>query len=155
MLGNSGPAGEMLYRRAGSFAEIVAAAQGACTLGCTARVRVPLLLETGTVRASGGPMLRVTVHIDSCDLRLRLEGRLAGPWVTEVEQCWQTLRQDRRGRAVTVDLRDVDFVDRAGEQLLTSIYQHGAKLMASGLMTQGLVSRITCERPVKSRIARP
>ena len=100
-------------------------------------------------------MLRVTVHIDSCNLRLRLEGRLAGPWVTEVEQCWQTLRQDRRGRAVTVDLRDVDFVDRAGEQLLTSIYQHGAKLMASGLMTQGLVSRITCERPVKSRIPRP
>jgi anti-anti-sigma regulatory factor len=91
-------------------------------------------------------MLRVTVQVDSRGLRLRLEGRLAGPWVTEVEHCWQTVRQDKRGRALTVDLRDVDFVDHAGEQLLASIYEDGARLIATGLMIKGLVSRITGER---------
>jgi hypothetical protein len=90
-------------------------------------------------------MLRVTVHVDSGGWRLRLEGRLAGPWVSEVEHCWQTLREDTRGRALTIDLRDVDFVDRAGEQLLALIYEHGARLVATGLMTKGLVSRITGE----------
>jgi anti-anti-sigma regulatory factor len=91
-------------------------------------------------------MLRITVQVDSPGLRLRLEGRLAGPWVAEVEHCWQTVRQDKRGRPLTVDLRDVDFVDHAGEQLLASIYEDGARLIATGLMIKGLVSRITGER---------
>ena len=34
-------------------------------------------------------MLRITVHDTQQALTFQLEGRLAGPWVSEVEECWQ------------------------------------------------------------------
>lgn len=91
-------------------------------------------------------MLRVTLYEDSSEVRLHLEGRLAGLWVREVEHCWNTVERDNCGRALTVDLGDVDFVDGAGEQLLVSMHQHGVALIATGLMAKGIVSRITGQR---------
>ena len=35
-------------------------------------------------------MLRITVHENPGWLTFQLEGRLAGPWVCEVDDCWQT-----------------------------------------------------------------
>lgn len=84
-------------------------------------------------------MLRITIHDSPGEFRLRLEGRLAGPWVRELELCWQTARSTLHHRAVTVDLRDVDFVDHAGERLLADLHQHGAKFLAGSAMTKHLV----------------
>jgi hypothetical protein len=33
-------------------------------------------------------MLRITLHDNPESLTVQLEGRLAGPWVREVEDCW-------------------------------------------------------------------
>jgi ABC-type transporter Mla MlaB component len=88
-------------------------------------------------------MLRVTIHDGPSEFRLRLEGRLAGPWVREVQLCWQTAQSIIHNRTATIDLRDVDFVDSAGEQLLTAMYEHGAQLVATGPMTGNMVSKIT------------
>lgn len=94
-------------------------------------------------------MLRITLHDNSTGFRLRLEGRLAGPWVREVELCWQTAEPVIRNRALIVDLRDVDFVDAAGEQLLAAMHQHGAEFLAASAMTKHLVRQITGE-PVRT-----
>jgi anti-anti-sigma regulatory factor len=91
-------------------------------------------------------MLRVTVYEDSGEVRLQLEGQLAGLWVREVEHCWRTAERDNRRRNLTVDLGDVDFVDGAGEQLLVAMHHHGVALIATGLMVKGMVSRITGQR---------
>ncbi len=72
-------------------------------------------------------MLRITVHENARELRLHLEGRLAGPWVEEVERCWASAAPGVSGRAVTVDLREVDFVDPAGERLLGELHRQGAR----------------------------
>ncbi len=90
-------------------------------------------------------MLRITLHDNPSMFRLHLEGRLAGPWVREVELCWQTAQSTIQNRVLTVDLRDVDFVDSAGEQLLAAMHQHGGKFLAAGPMTKNLVARITGE----------
>lgn len=90
-------------------------------------------------------MLRITISDRPSELGLRLEGRLAGPWVREVERCWQEVQAAARNRAVIVDLRDIDFVDAAGERLLAAMYQHGAKFLAASPMTKHLVAEITGE----------
>ncbi len=90
-------------------------------------------------------MLRITIHDSPSEYRLHLEGRLAGPWVRELELCWQTAQSTVQNQILTVDLRDADFVDSAGEQLLAAMHQHGAKFLAASPMTKNLVARITGE----------
>lgn len=88
-------------------------------------------------------MLRITVHESPDGIVLRLEGRLAGPWVRELELCWRSAQPDVRGRIVTVDLSDVDFVDAAGQRLLGAMHVAGVKLIACTPMLAHMVADIT------------
>jgi|SRR6516164_9771679 hypothetical protein len=40
-------------------------------------------------------MLRITIHDAPPTLTLRIEGRLAGPWVGELAECWRGPRPSR------------------------------------------------------------
>src|SRR5882724_7467263 len=44
------------------------------------------------------PMLKITVHDTSGQIRLALEDRLAGIQVAELEQCWHTAKVSARTR---------------------------------------------------------
>ncbi len=37
-------------------------------------------------------MLKITVQHSPSEVRLKLEGNLAGAWVTELEDCWRSIR---------------------------------------------------------------
>jgi anti-anti-sigma regulatory factor len=87
-------------------------------------------------------MLRVTIHDSAREFRVHLEGRLAGPWVQEAAHCWETARSTIAGRTVVVDLRDVDFVDSEGEQLLVLMHRQGVKLRAVSPMMTHLIEEI-------------
>lgn len=100
-------------------------------------------------------MLRITLHEKDTELRFELEGRLAGPWVRETERCWESSSATARARPVIFDLTNVDYVDEAGERLLTALSQHGAKLTACGPMMIHLISEITGERPTYPSEPRP
>ena len=75
-------------------------------------------------------MLKITLHDSARELRLKLEGRLSGLWVHELEQCWQTASSTTQGRKTVVDLGEVDFVDPAGESLLARMHAQGVELVA-------------------------
>jgi anti-anti-sigma regulatory factor len=64
-------------------------------------------------------MLRITTHDDTGSTTLKLAGRLAGPWVTELERCWRAAGGAQRGRPLRLDLTEVTFIDAAGKQLLS------------------------------------
>jgi ABC-type transporter Mla MlaB component len=90
-------------------------------------------------------MLRITTHSTADSVTFQLEGRLAGPWVTELRDCWR--RTSCIGeRAVHIDLRAVTYVDAAGEVLLADFYRHGAELFASDCQMKAVVAEIknTC-----------
>ncbi len=89
-------------------------------------------------------MLRITTQEDSVTVRLKLEGKLKGPWVPEMEQCWRTV-SSTRDKAVVVDLTDVDHVDSAGRYLLALIHARGASFVAVTPVMKELVSDITRE----------
>jgi anti-anti-sigma regulatory factor len=58
-------------------------------------------------------MLKITDHTDSAGRRsLVLEGHVAGRWVTELRAACDALRA--AGQPLTLDLRDVRFIDAAG-----------------------------------------
>ena len=85
-------------------------------------------------------MLKITTDIDGKRANLELEGRLAGPWVQELQDCWQRVRND--DRQINVVLKQVTFIDGAGRQLLTEMHRQGAVLAAEGCMTKAIVEAI-------------
>ena len=72
----------------------------------------------------------------------RLEGRLAGPWVQELERCWVSTVGMKKRHPLSVDLSAVIYVDSEGKDLLKKLHQQGAKLVASGCLTSCLVDEI-------------
>jgi ABC-type transporter Mla MlaB component len=77
-------------------------------------------------------MLRITVHDAPDQLGLKLEGKLAGVWVAELEDCWRAAALSLGDRPLCVDLTGVEGVDAAGMYLLALMYEFGARLNASG-----------------------
>ena len=87
-------------------------------------------------------MLKITVEKNSRSTTLRVEGRLSGPWVDELERTWRTVTTATTDCRVAVDLTDVTFVGEEGKKLLEAMYGEGAKLKASGCVTRRLVEEI-------------
>jgi anti-anti-sigma regulatory factor len=73
-------------------------------------------------------MLRITSIASGNDqVVLRLEGRLCGPWVSELsEACEKALSG---GNTLVLNLAEVSFLDGAGIDWLTSIRGRGVKLV--------------------------
>jgi hypothetical protein len=72
-------------------------------------------------------MLRISQNTNSngC-VSLRLEGELAGPWVTEVGRVCSGIVNSRQ--PLFIDLKEVSFVDREGIRLLASLLAQTVEL---------------------------
>jgi ABC-type transporter Mla MlaB component len=95
-------------------------------------------------------MLRITV-LDAIDhVKLKLEGNLCGPWVTELEECWRATSPTLASRQLKLDLTAVGRIDGAGKYLLALLRGSGAELIASGAATREVVERIALDWPNRS-----
>ena len=97
-------------------------------------------------------MLRITVTPESNCIRLKLEGVLAGTWVTELEESWRAAHSIRGDRRLYLDLTAVEHVDRAGEYLLALLRCSGAHLIASGTVMTELLRTIAGDWPVEEAL---
>lgn len=88
-------------------------------------------------------MLRITVHDSPRALTFLLEGRLAGPWVRELEECWQGTLARQRQPILRVDLTGVTSVDAAGKACLGALHRQGAEFVAADCLTKAIVAEIT------------
>jgi len=85
-------------------------------------------------------MLRITIRGAPDHTTCKLEGKVAGPWVAELEQSWRT--ELAGSPALVVDLSGVSYVDAAGRELLGRMHSRGAKLDARSPFTKGIVEEI-------------
>jgi len=83
-------------------------------------------------------MLRVTVNQDQDEfVTLKLEGKLAGARVLELNRVWQALEPSLGTRKLSVDLRGVTFADSKGKQALAEIHSKtGATFLADTPLTK-------------------
>jgi anti-anti-sigma regulatory factor len=90
-------------------------------------------------------MLKISVKDEEPQkqLLLEVEGRLAGPWVEELERSWEAERRRTLSEDIIVRLSNVTFIDEAGRELLSKIFHAGAKLEGSGCMVRAIIARIT------------
>jgi hypothetical protein len=90
-------------------------------------------------------MLRITVHNKPPVLTFQLEGELAGPWVREVEECWQRALASQPEPILRVDLTGVTFIEEAGKACLAALHRQGAEFVAADCLTKAIVAEITQE----------
>ena len=91
-------------------------------------------------------MLRITLQQDGTQSRLRLAGRLSGPWVGETESVWRSASYS--DREIEVDVTEVTGVDSAGRELLAAMHRAGARLIAEGVWMTALIEEISREQPL-------
>ena len=89
-------------------------------------------------------MLKVTTTDQNQTITLKLEGKLAGPWVQEVTRVWADTARAPRGGYV-IDLRSVTFIDSPGRALLAVMSRDGAQLIATDCLTRNIVDEILKE----------
>jgi ABC-type transporter Mla MlaB component len=87
-------------------------------------------------------MLRITAKDNPRVLTFRLEGRLEGPWVHELEQCWRSMLDSPARLTICVDLTDITYVDAAGKARLAEMHEHGARFIAEDCATKAVVAEI-------------
>ena len=87
-------------------------------------------------------MLRITIQQSTQEVTLKLEGRIAGPWVDELHRAWISLAPSLGSKHLCVDLCEVTFVDSGGKHLLRTIWKNGVCFLADTPMTKYLVEEI-------------
>ena len=75
-------------------------------------------------------------------MTIKLEGRVAGPWIGELRRTWHSLAPSLTSKHVCVDLCEATFVDAAGMNLLINIRKSGAGFRADTPMTKYWVEEI-------------
>ena len=88
-------------------------------------------------------MLRITTHESPELLTFQLEGKLAGPWVRELEECWRSTRAGDRKQAVRFDLSGVTFMDAAAKRFLAARCDEGDELVVAGCLMKSVAAEIT------------
>jgi ABC-type transporter Mla MlaB component len=88
-------------------------------------------------------MLRITTHDNPRTLTFRLEGRLARPWVRELEQCWRSALAGQPKPILRVDLTEVTSIDAAGRACLEAMHRGGAEFVAADCLMKAVVAEIT------------
>jgi hypothetical protein len=91
-------------------------------------------------------MLRITIHRDGTLCRLKLAGRLGGPWVPETEKAWRSALCSAT-KQIEIDMKEVTAVDDDGRELLAAMHQAGARLVAQGVEMTALVEEIAGKQP--------
>ena len=87
-------------------------------------------------------MLRIRVEEQNHSVTLWLDGTLAGPHVTDLENCWAIVLAGLDNRGLVVNLDALTFIDSRGKALLAEIYGAGARLKGKGAQSRFLVSEI-------------
>jgi outer membrane protein len=87
-------------------------------------------------------MLRITTEKKRAKTVVSVEGRLAGPLVSTLEQCWRELKAASPQERFYINLCGVSFIDAAGKMLLKEMHHQGGQLVAQGCLNQAIVKEI-------------
>lgn len=90
-------------------------------------------------------MLRIDSRDEDGLTTLTIEGKLAGRWVKELENCWQGIVSSQPRRSIRVNLCAVGFIDSEGKELLTRMRRQGAVLVPTGCFMKVIVDEIETE----------
>lgn len=88
-------------------------------------------------------MLKITLQKSDAGLTFRLDGRLSGEWVAELERVWMEQKRNPSPGKVVLDLREVTFASDKGTSLLKQICKETqAAILATTPWAQALSAEV-------------
>jgi anti-anti-sigma regulatory factor len=87
-------------------------------------------------------VLKITITETATERRWIVQGRLVGPWVSELRTTWKRAHRARDDRACIIDLNDVTLIDKSGERLLRAMCKKGAQLIANGMYVKQVLEQL-------------
>jgi outer membrane protein TolC/ABC-type transporter Mla MlaB component len=88
-------------------------------------------------------MLKISFSEIPTEEKWILEGRLTEPWVRELRTSWKSNHRTAKDRACVVDLNEITFVDKSGQQLLCALVREGAQCIARGIYIKQILENLT------------
>lgn len=99
-----------------------------------------------------GPLLKISINEDEETATLKLEGKLVGPWVSELERVWLSKEQYLATKKLFLDMRGTTYVDEDGIKMLRKIFQMtDVEVLADSPLTRYFAAVSARELPPKSR----
>ena len=93
-------------------------------------------------------MLRMSLQENADATVIKLEGRFALPYVSELSSAWLENAPLRSSKKLSLDLTNLTYVDAVGSQALRGIYsQTHAEFLTESAWSQSLAQRITHTGP--------
>jgi hypothetical protein len=87
-------------------------------------------------------VLKITMTETPAERRWVVQGRLVGPWVSELRTTWKRTHASDDTRACIIDLNDVTFIDKGGERLLRALAKKGAQFIATGVYIEHVLEEV-------------
>ncbi len=87
-------------------------------------------------------MLKISILDSLSQRRLLIEGKLIGPWATELARVWRQATTDLNGRAVIIDVKGLTAITEDGENVLLELMKQGASFRSSGVFTKQILKRM-------------
>lgn len=103
------------------------------------------------IEASEGlDTLRITFQDTDEAIEMRLEGRVAGPWASELDRVWVDTAPRLAAKKLIIDLHNVTYADAAGKNVLKAIYgQTRAEFVTNTPWSKFLAEEVTAREEVK------
>jgi hypothetical protein len=94
--------------------------------------------------------LRITFQDTDVAIEMRLEGRVAGAWASELNRVWVDTASRVAAKKLVIDLHNVTYADAAGKDVLRAIYaQTRAAFITNTPWAKFLAEEVTASKTVK------
>jgi anti-anti-sigma regulatory factor len=91
-------------------------------------------------------VLRIYFEENENAIVIKLEGRVAGPWATELGRLWEEKAPAVAQKKLSLDLRETTFADASGIKVLRAIYsQTRAEILTGTPWTEYLAEEVACK----------
>lgn len=93
-------------------------------------------------------MLKISIQNDATTTSLKLEGKLIGPWVEELDRAWRAYEPSLEAKKLCLDLREMTFADKDGIRILRKIVARtDAGILADTPLTRHFAAEACGEVP--------
>jgi hypothetical protein len=87
-------------------------------------------------------MLKISILDTPSKRQLLIEGKLVGPWATELAKVWRQATADLNGRALIIDVKGLTTITEDGENVLLELMKEGASFRSSGVFTKQILKQM-------------